>query len=179
MVSSKAIFAGFGGQGIMKMGVLLAYAGMLENKSVSWLPSYGPEMRGGTANCHVMISDRLIDSPLVHRDATALVVMNQPSLAKFLPELTPGGALFLNSSLIRERPDRQDIEVVNLPVNQITDSLGSGRVANLVMLGAFLQKLQVVEKASLEAALCKSFQHKADLLALNLAALARGMALIS
>ena len=131
----QIVIAGFGGQGIMTMGQFLAYAGMLEGKAVSWLPSYGPEMRGGTANCHVIISSEgAVGSPIV-TDATAVIVMNRPSLAKFEPLTIPGGLLLINASLITDKSRREDIEVLYIPANEIADELKDTRVANMVMLG--------------------------------------------
>lgn len=136
----QVIMAGFGGQGVMSMGQLLAYSGMLEGKNVSWLPSYGPEMRGGTANCNVIVSDDEIGSPIV-TEATAVIAMNLPSLDKFEHSVMPGGTLIINSSLIERKCSRTDIDVFYIPANEIADELGNNRVANMVMLGAYLKKL--------------------------------------
>lgn len=103
MLNEKVICAGFGGQGVMSMGQLMTYAGMLEGKEVSWLPSYGPEMRGGTANCNVIISERPIGSPVITNDATTAIVMNLPSLDKFEADVKEGGSIFVNSSLIEKK----------------------------------------------------------------------------
>jgi len=123
MRTSRVICAGFGGQGVMSMGQLMTYAGMLENKEVSWLPSYGPEMRGGTAN-----SD----------DATAAVIMNSPSLTKFEGDVVPGGVILINSSLVHEKCSRDDIEAYYIDANELSNELGGPKFANMVMLGAFL-----------------------------------------
>jgi 2-oxoglutarate ferredoxin oxidoreductase subunit gamma len=109
MTKQEIIIAGFGGQGILSAGRLLAYAGMLENKNVSWLPSYGPEMRGGTANCHVIISDEPVGSPILN-SATTLIIMNKPSLDKFEKSVLKGGRIFIDSSLVDKRPARKDVE---------------------------------------------------------------------
>ena len=171
----QIVIAGFGGQGIMTMGQLLAYAGMLEGKEVSWLPSYGPEMRGGTANCHVIISDEgAVGSPIV-TDATAVIVMNRPSLAKFEPFTVPQGLLLINSSLITDKPRREDIEVLYVPANEIAEELKDTRVANMVMLGAYLKRANAVSVPSIEGALRKAFgERKADLIPVNMEALSRG-----
>ena len=175
----QIVIAGFGGQGVMTMGQLLTYAGMLEGKEVSWLPSYGPEMRGGTANCHVIITDEgAVGSPIV-TDATAVMVMNRPSLAKFEPLTVPGGLLLINSSLVTDKPKREDVEVLNIPANEIADELGDTRVANMVMLGAYLKRTKAVTVQSIEAALDKAFgERKAELIPVNIEALKRGAACI-
>jgi len=174
MLNEKAIFAGFGGQGIMKMGQMLAEAGMMENKQVSWLPSYGPEMRGGTANCHVIISDRMVGSPIVHRDASTVVVMNLPSLTKFETDLKAGGVLFVNTSLIKKAPERTDIEIVNVPATNIANELGNTRVANVVMLGAYVQKMGTVSMDTVKKIIEEVFGNKKELVALNIKALEKG-----
>ncbi|MBN2233005.1 MAG: 2-oxoacid:acceptor oxidoreductase family protein [Deltaproteobacteria bacterium] len=148
------IMAGFGGQGIMLIGNLLAYAAIRENKNVTYLPSYGVEMRGGTANCAVVISDREIGSPVVGRPESA-IVMNRPSLVKFEPRLREGGILVLNSSLVPPAEvTRGDIDVLALPLNQLAgDQVGNARLANMVAIGAFVARSGVVAIASLVAAL--------------------------
>jgi 2-oxoglutarate ferredoxin oxidoreductase subunit gamma len=129
--------AGFGGQGILYLGETLATAGMREGDQVSWLPSYGPEMRGGTAHCNVTLSSQPIGSPLVER-ATHLVAMNRPSLERFLPEVARGGAVLYDSSLIETAPLRKDVTAIPVAATKVADRLGSARVANMVMLGALL-----------------------------------------
>ena len=123
----QMIFAGFGGQGVLLMGQLIAYAGMVMGKEVSWMPSYGPEMRGGSANCAVVISDRPVGSPKVE-DATAVIAMNRPSMEQFEKNVVPGGGLLYNSSLIEVKPTRDDIRVVAVPCNDIAQELGNARV---------------------------------------------------
>jgi 2-oxoglutarate ferredoxin oxidoreductase subunit gamma len=176
-MTHQIIIAGFGGQGVMTMGQLLTYAGMLEGKEVSWLPSYGPEMRGGTANCHVIITDEgAVGSPIV-TEATACLVMNRPSLAKFEPTLKPGGLLIINASLITDKPKRDDMDVLYVPANGIADELGDTRIANMVMLGAYLKKTEAVGMDSVEKALHKAFgEKKAHLIPVNMEALKRGSA---
>ena len=171
----QIIAAGFGGQGVLTMGQLLAYAAMVEGKEVSWLPSYGPEMRGGTANCHVIITDEgAVGSPII-TDATAVIVMNRPSLAKFEPLAMPKGLLLVNASLITDKPKRDDIEILYVPANEIADELGDARVANMVMLGAYLKRTEAVSRTSIEAALQKAFgERKADVIPTNMEALNRG-----
>lgn len=143
------IVAGFGGQGVMVIGNLLAYAAMKEGKCVTYLPVYGVEMRGGTANCTVVISSRQIGSPVVGRPHAALV-MNLPSLTKYGPLVLPNGLLFINSSLIETKEaDREDIENFFIPVNQIAIDHGQPKLANMVALGAFNQKTKLVQWTSL------------------------------
>lgn len=138
MSTSRVICAGFGGQGVLSMGKLMTYAGMLENKEVSWLPSYGPEMRGGTANCAVTISDEPVGSPIITDDATAAIVMNPPSLVKFEPDVVPGGTILVNSTLVHDKVERDDVHAYYVPANEISQELGGSKFANMVMLGAFL-----------------------------------------
>lgn len=176
MLNEKVICSGFGGQGIMSLGQLLTYAGMVEGKEVSWLPSYGPEMRGGTANCNVMISDNPIGSPVVTNDATAVIVMNQPSLEKFEENLIPGGVLLINSSLIPKKATRTDVKAYYIPANEIAVELGNSKVANMIMLGAYLEAVKPVSMDSVKETLKKIFSDsKAKLIPLNEEALKRGM----
>lgn len=166
--------AGFGGQGVMSMGQLLTYAGMLESKNVSWLPSYGPEMRGGTANCNVIISDTPVGSPVV-TDATAAIVMNRPSLDKFEDYLVQDGILLINSSLINRKAKRTDVRIFEIPANEIANEIGSSKVANMVMLGAYLELTKVVSFETIIETLKKIFgPSKEDLIPLNKAALEKG-----
>jgi 2-oxoglutarate ferredoxin oxidoreductase subunit gamma len=174
-MTHEIILAGFGGQGVMLMGQILTYAGMLEDKYVSWMPSYGPEMRGGTANCTVVISDVPVGSPLVTKPSI-VVAMNLPSMDKFEEAVKPGGVLFYNSSLIDQQPARTDIKVVPVAANGIANELGNSRVANMVVLGALLATQQVVSLESVHKALRKALPaHRHNLLPLNEQALAKGM----
>ncbi|WP_077368663.1 2-oxoacid:acceptor oxidoreductase family protein [Anaerosalibacter sp. Marseille-P3206] len=173
-MESRIVFAGFGGQGVMAMGQLITYAGMIEDKNVSWLPSYGPEMRGGTANCAVVVSDEPVGSPVVV-EATSAVVMNRPSLDKFENEILPEGKLFINSSLIEQKATRKDIDVYYIPVNDIAKDLGNDKVANMVMLGAYLEATKIVKVESVLEAFTKVFgESKAKLLPINKKALEKG-----
>ncbi len=180
MLNEKVIMAGFGGQGIMSMGQLLTYAGMLEGKQVSWLPSYGPEMRGGTANCNVIVSDHLIGSPIITIDATCAVVMNLPSLIKFEQNVRKSGLLMINSSLIDQKATRADLDVYYIPANDIALELDNNKVANMVMLGAYLKLTGAVKKDSIIEAFKKVFgPSKEHLVPLNKAALDRGESFIA
>lgn len=173
-MESRIVFAGFGGQGVMAMGQLITYAGMIEDKNVSWLPSYGPEMRGGTANCGVVVSDEPVGSPVVV-DATSAVVMNKPSLDKFEKDIVPGGKLFINSSLIDKKATREDIDVYYIPANEIAIELGNDKVANMVMLGAYLEVTKLVKVESILEAFTKVFgENKARFLPLNQKAIEKG-----
>jgi len=147
-MTSEIICAGFGGQGVLLMGQIVAYAGMIEGKNVSWLPSYGPEMRGGTANCCVIVSDDPVGSPVV-TEADAVIVMNKPSLDKYESALKPGGRLFINSSLIDKKATRSDVTVHYVPANEIAAEVGNSHVANIVMLGAFIASSGIVSKESI------------------------------
>jgi len=170
----EIIMAGFGGQGILSMGQLLTYAGMIEGKEVSWLPSYGPEMRGGTANCAVTVSDIPISSPVV-TEPTAVIIMNKPSLAKFEPTIKPGGYVLINSSLVDLKAKRTDVKAYEIPANEIAESLGNARVAGNVMLGALLELTGVVSIDSVVESLKKVLpEHRHKLIPLNRQALEKG-----
>lgn len=175
MTNERVICAGFGGQGVMSMGQLLSYAGMIEGKHVSWLPSYGPEMRGGTANCNVTVSDTPIGSPIIANNATAAIVMNLPSLIKFEAELEKDGIVLINSSLIERKPERDDVKSYCIPANEIAVEIGNGKVANMVMLGAYLEITKVVKVETIVEALKKVFgPSKEHLIPLNEEALKKG-----
>lgn len=176
-MKQEVIMAGFGGQGVMSMGMLLAYAGMMEGKEVSWMPSYGPEMRGGTANCTVIVSDKRIASPVTPSPDTS-IVMNLPSLDKFSSMIKPDGVLIINSSLIEKECSRQDIEIIKIPCNQIANELGNGKVANMVALGAYLEKTGILPLESVVNAMKKVFAGKERLIPLNETALQRGAELV-
>ena len=167
------MFAGFGGQGIMLIGQMVAYAGMAEGKQVSWLPSYGPEMRGGTAYCTVVVSDEPIGSP-VTRNPNAIVVMNRPSLEKFGPRVKKGGLLVVNSSLIPITSGRDDIDELLVPCNELAIGVGSGKAANMVVLGAFLGRTDVVKIESIEKLIEKQFDKKKKFIPVNKEALRVG-----
>jgi len=139
----KTIFSGFGGQGVLSMGYFLAYAAMLEEKNVTYLPSYGAEVRGGTANCTISISDEEIASP-VASEPEFVVALNQPSMIKFQNQLQSGGLLLLNSSLIDASPSRGDIEIIEVPATGLAEEMGNSRVTNMVMLGSFIKVSNLV-----------------------------------
>lgn len=142
-MEKQVLFAGFGGQGVLAMGLFLSHAAMSSGKNVSWVPSYGAEMRGGTANCLVTIAEEEISSPLTENPLMA-IIMNRPSLDKFEKRVKTNGLVMINSSMVDRTPDRTDIEVLAIPVNQMAEDMGNPRGANMIMLGAYLEKTAVV-----------------------------------
>ncbi len=169
----KTLIAGFGGQGVLSMGLNLAEAALLEGKNVTYLPAYGAEVRGGTANCTVAISDDEIASP-VASSPEFVIAMNQPSAVKFQHHIQSGGLFFLNSSLVEAEIIRGDIEIVNVPANKIAEDLGSIRAANIVMLGAFTKKSGIVTLSNVLEALKHILGAKKKLLESNEKALLTG-----
>ncbi|HEX5589358.1 MAG TPA: 2-oxoacid:acceptor oxidoreductase family protein [Candidatus Limnocylindrales bacterium] len=172
----STIFAGFGGQGILFAGTILARAAMTEGLEVLWIPSYGPEMRGGTASCTVIVADQPIGSPIVDR-ADAVVALNPPSLAKFEMAVAPGGLLVLNRSLIEALPTRSDLEIVAVPCTNLARTAGDDKLVSVVGLGALLARRPLVPiaaaRGALEAVLLKK---RPEILAADLAALEAGYA---
>jgi 2-oxoglutarate ferredoxin oxidoreductase subunit gamma len=172
----SVIMSGFGGQGILLMGQLLCYAGMHEGLKVTWMPSYGPEMRGGTANCTVMLSSTRIGSPVTHYPSS-LVAMNKASLGKFEPTIQAGGFLVINSSLVDRDSQRRDLTVVRVPANRIAEEVGSLQVTNLAALGAYVGGKRTVCLESVIVALRRMIPvHRKELIAVNEEALRRGSA---
>ena len=167
------MFAGFGGQGILLSAKILAHAAMEEGFEVAWVPSYGPEMRGGTAYCTVVVSDRLIGSPII-RNPLHLVAMNRPSLEKFAQMVKPGGVILINSSLIPIDSGRKDVDELKVPVNDIAVKLGSVRSANIVALAAFVTRSRIVKIDTLRECVKSEFSKKEKLISLNLEALEEG-----
>jgi 2-oxoglutarate ferredoxin oxidoreductase subunit gamma len=151
-MTAKVIMAGFGGQGVVLMGTLLAYSAMIEGKHTTFFPSYGAEMRGGTANCSVVVSDDEIASPVV-TEPDCVVAMNIASLDKFEGRVKPGGLIFVNSSLIKRKVARNDVEEVRIPANEVAEELGNSRAANMVMLGGVLKRTGAVKLGSAEKGL--------------------------
>jgi 2-oxoglutarate ferredoxin oxidoreductase subunit gamma len=162
----EVTFAGFGGQGIMTAGKLLALTGMAEGKQVCWIPSYGPEMRGGTAYCTVVVADRIIGSPVIN-SPRYVVVFNRPSLEKFGPRVKPSGLLIVNSSLIDIRSERDDIDELLVPFNDIANELQNGRSINIVAFGAFVARSNVVSIEAAEAVLREQFGKRPQVLDIN------------
>ena len=173
-METSIIVSGFGGQGALFAGQLLAYAAMDSGRSVTWIPSYGPEMRGGTAHCTVIISDNPIGSPIVDRPDVA-VVLNGPSFEKYDPLVLPGGLLAVNSSIVEQDSTRTDIDIVTIAANEIAEEMGSSKMMNMAMFGALLARRPVLELAALEQALIDHLPaSKAHLLESNLRVLRHG-----
>jgi len=173
-IQEEIIISGFGGQGALFAGQLLAYAAMDQDLHVTWIPSYGPEMRGGKARCTVVISEEEIGSPLVRRPSAA-IVLNIPSMEAFEPAVKPGGVLVVNSSLVPQKSDRDDIRVVYVPASDIASGLGNIRLANVVCLGALIQALGVLPLEAIEKALDDHLPERhRELLGLNKEALRKG-----
>lgn len=169
----KTVFAGFGGQGVLSMGLNLAQAAMIEGKHVTYLPSYGAEVRGGTANCTVAISSEDIASP-VASSPEFLVVMSQPALARFQNQVESGGVLFYNSSLVKVDIPRGDIELLAIPAMRMAEEMGSPRSANMIVLGAFIKKTNLVSMDTIFETLKETFKTKTKLIATNKKALMAG-----
>jgi len=178
-MQKEIIIAGFGGQGVLFAGQLLAYAAMDYGKETTWIPSYGPEMRGGTANCTVIISDEEIGAPVVRYPA-AVIALNLPSLDKYEPLVTPGGVLVVNQSMVNRPVTRTDILSVSIPASEIAERIGDKRMTNMVLLGALLANLPVLPLEELEKAIAGHTpeRHK-RLLPLNIQALREGATFIA
>ena len=174
-MKKEVILAGFGGQGVMSIGKNLVEAGMEEGLEVSWVPSYGPEMRGGTANCTVILSDERIGAPVVEHP-TEIIVMNRPSVEKFESAVLPGGTVFVNSSIIPDKVSRKDVNAVYVPCDEIAAELGNPKVCNMVMLGAYVAATKVLKVETIENMIREMFTgKKAKLVPLNMEALKRGI----
>jgi len=169
----EVIMAGFGGQGIMLIGQMLVYAGMDEGKNVLWMPAYGPETRGGFANCTVIISDSEINSPIIS-NPSSLIIMNLPSLDKFEGSIKSGGVIVVNRSLVNREVGRADLDVVMIPASEIASELGNIRAANMVALGAYLSRKNIVNLDSVIKILPKMFPGKEKVVPLNVEALKKG-----
>lgn len=174
----RILLAGQGGQGVLSAGRFLAESGLHEGKEVSYLPAYGPEMRGGTANCTVIISDERIGSPLVEHPSE-VVVMNRAALAKFGPLVQPGGIVFVNSSIVPDKVERDDVKAYYIPCDDIAREIGNSKVSNMVMLGAYVAATKVLKVETIENMIHEMFTgRKAKLVPLNMEALKRGMACV-
>ena len=172
-MQNEVMFAGFGGQGILLSGKLLALAAMQEGYEVAWVPSYGPEMRGGTAYCLVVIGDRPIGSPII-RNPRHLVAMNRPSLEKFAPMVQPAGVVMINSSLIEIGSGRSDVDELRVPATDIAMELDNPKAANIVALAAFVARSRVVDFEGLQEVVKSEFAHKSRFIPLNMTAMDRG-----
>ncbi len=174
MSTTQFLFSGFGGQGILFAGKFLAYKGLMDDKQVSWLPSYGPEMRGGTASCGVILSDEPVGSPIV-ATPDVLVAMNLPSLDKYESAVAPGGMIFADSTLIERKVQRDDVKVFYVPATKLANDNGTPTLANMVLMGKILKELGDFGEDSLRAALGKVISAKrADMLEVNLHAMQIG-----
>ncbi len=172
-MQNEVMFAGFGGQGILLSAKILAHAAMEQGFEVAWIPSYGPEMRGGTAYCTVVVSDRPIGSPII-RNPRHLVAMNRPSLEKFAPVIKPGGVILVNSTLITVPAGRDDVDELRVPVNDIAKELGNVRSANIIALAAFAARSKIVDFEMIRKCVEDEFSRKPKLIPLNLEAVAAG-----
>jgi 2-oxoglutarate ferredoxin oxidoreductase subunit gamma len=175
MAQADIVMAGFGGQGLMAIGKMLAKAAMEEGHEVTWMPAYGPEMRGGTANCCVIIDDQPIGTPIVKRNQAA-IVMNKQSIDKFEPQLVDGGIIIVNSSLIDRKVLRADLKAVYVAANDIAEKEGAPKSANIVMLGAYVAATKVVRPETMEHAIEKTFDGKPQIAEANLRAFRQGFA---
>ena len=174
MKTTQILIAGFGGQGILFAGKFLTYKGLMEDLQVSWLPSYGPEMRGGTANCNVIISEDPVGSPIV-TDANILIAMNLPSLQKYVNSVVPGGQIYVDSTLIGVKVERTDVEVFYIPATQMAKENGIGSLANMIMVGHMLEHNPELTFDGVEAVVRKLVPPaKAALVELNMTALNLG-----
>ena len=176
-MTHELLVAGFGGQGVLSMGMTLAYAGMIEKKEISWMPSYGPEMRGGTANCIVIVSETQISSPIVTSFDT-VIALNQPSMDKFEKAVKPGGKLIYDSTNIIVPPTRADIDIVPVPASEEAVKMNNTKIMNMIVLGSFIAETSVVDIDSVMHALKEVLPERHHhLLPLNEQALRRGMEL--
>ena len=174
-MQTEIVVAGFGGQGVLFTGQLLAYAAMGEGQNVTWFPSYGPEMRGGTANCTVVIADEEIGSPQV-RNPKVVIAMNLPSLDRYEPLVAPGGLLVVNSSMVNRTPQRRDIRILMVPGNEIAEEIGDKRMTNMVLLGGMLAYQPVLPLEVIHTALEEHLPERhQNLVPLNIQAIGRGM----
>ncbi|MDR0999818.1 MAG: 2-oxoacid:acceptor oxidoreductase family protein [Clostridiales bacterium] len=173
-VETKILIAGFGGQGILFAGKFLAYIGLLNGRQVSWLPSYGPEMRGGTASCSVVISNGPIGSPIVN-NPHYLIVMNTPSLVRYEPDVTPGGLIFADNALITRKVERKDVQAFYIPATSLADEMGLKNLANMIILGAFIKRAGICAYDDFAPALDKTVPpRRKNLIDANLKALETG-----
>lgn len=173
----KVIIAGFGGQGVMFLGKVLAYSGMDSDLELLWIPSYGPEMRGGTANCSVILSDEEINSPVIDF-SDAAIVLNKPAYDKFAPRVKPGGILIVNSSLAELENIREDITVIQIPATDIANELGNPSIANMVCLGALIPYLNLADYEKVEKTMDKLTKKRPQLLEVNITAINKGMSFV-
>ena len=177
-MTHETLFAGFGGQGVLLAGRLLVYAGMIAGKEGSFMPAYGPEMRGGTASCSVIVSDEPVGSPVINKPEL-LVALNKPSLHKFEPLMQPGGVVIINSSLIDEKAARTDIKAYYVPMNDMAQKLGNPKALNMVALGALLGATKMLDTHYFRDVLAKNFASKPEIIDSNMKALESGIEFIN
>ena len=177
-MTEEVVIAGFGGQGVLSMGLILSYSGMMEDKEISWMPSYGPEMRGGTANCIVIVSDTKVSSPIIAKFDT-VIALNQPSVDKFESMVKPSGLLIYESTNVIKPPTRSDINIVGIPASAEAAKMKNTKIMNMIVLGAFLRKKPIIKFENiiegLKQVLPERYHH---LIPLNTDALNKGMALV-
>lgn len=174
-MEEKIIIAGFGGQGVLSLGQFIAYAAIADGKEVTWLPSYGPEMRGGTSNCSVVVSDKQVASPIVARP-DCLIAMNKPSLYKFVNRVKPGGTIIVNSSLIPDKVERDDVNTVYIDAQEIAIEAGNARTANIVVLGAHIGMSKLFPVETVKKTIEDKFASKPKVIPANLKAFDLGYA---
>ena len=177
-MKKEIIISGFGGQGGLAIGKNLAEAGMAEGLNVTWAPSYGPEMRGGTANCSVVLSDKPVGSPVFAR-STELIALNEPSLSKFEADVLPGGTVFVNSDVVTDKVSRPDLTAYYIPCSKLAEEVGNPKVSNMVMLGAYVAATKILKPETIETMIAEMFSGaKAKFIHLNIEAFRKGMACV-
>lgn len=177
-MKKEIIISGFGGQGGLAIGKNLAEAGMAEGLNVTWAPSYGPEMRGGTANCSVVLSDKPVGSPVFAR-STELIALNEPSLSKFEADVLPGGTVFVNSDVVTDKVSRPDLTAYYIPCSKLAEEVGNPKVSNMVMLGAYVAATKILKPETIETMIAEMFSGtKAKFIPLNIEAFRKGMACV-
>ena len=175
-MTKRIVISGFGGQGVLTLGNVIAEIGLNKGYNVTWMPSYGAEMRGGTANCSVILSDKIIGSPMVQNKIDILCAMNRPSVDKFLPKVQPGGLALINTSIVTEKVERGDVTVIDIDATNIAVKVGSARVANMVMLAGFIKEAGLFTLEDVETVLVKRFGAKRpELIPLNIEAIKLGL----
>jgi 2-oxoglutarate ferredoxin oxidoreductase subunit gamma len=174
-MNTRILVSGFGGQGVLTLGQLVANVALNQGKEVTWMPSYGAEMRGGTANCSVIISDKMIGSPMATTNIDILCAMNTASIVKFLVKVRPGGWVFVNSSIVRDKVERADVNILEIDASNIAVKMGNLRVANMVMLAGFLLKTNLFTMENVEKVINQRFASNPQLIPLNIEAVKQGL----
>jgi len=175
-MTKRIVISGFGGQGVLTLGNVIAEIGLNKGLNVTWMPSYGAEMRGGTANCSVILSDKIIGSPMVQNKIDILCAMNRPSVDKFLPKVQPGGLVLVNTSIVTDKVERDDVKIVEIDATNIAVKVGSARVANMVMLAGFIKETDLFTLEDITQVLEKRFAAKRpELIPLNIEAIKLGL----